>query len=360
MYIKKIELNNFRNYEELSLEFDKNVNFILGDNAQGKTNLLEAIFMSSIAKSFRTSKDSDMIGFDKDFCRIKVYAERNVSPIDVEISIKRDFGKFIKVNGVNVNRTSELLKNIYIVVFSPEDLKIVKDEPEKRRKFIDRELSLIKPLYYDSLSNYKKILTQRNIYLKEKEIEPSMLDIWDVQLSSYGAKIISMRRKFIKKLNDISRNIHKNITGGKENITVNYDPNVDEEENVEEKLYEKIKDSLENDLRMRTTTRGPHRDDIQFFIDGINVRNYGSQGQQRTAALSLKLAEIDLIKEETGENAVLLLDDVMSELDGSRQEFLIKYLSDVQLFITAAEINESLKKLSENGSLFTVENGKIL
>ena len=190
MYIEEIELKNFRNYDDLHLEFNKNVNFIIGNTAQGKTNLLEGIFMSSIGKSFRTSKDAEMIKFDKDFCKIKVKAQKEYFPIEVEILLKKDQGKNIKVDGVNITKTSDLLENIYIVIFSPEYLKIVKDEPEKRRKFIDRELCLLKPSYYNNLSNYKKVLQQRNTYLKEKNVDPSVLDIWDMQLAHFGSKII--------------------------------------------------------------------------------------------------------------------------------------------------------------------------
>mgnify|MGYP000115584264 FL=1 len=362
MFIKSIELKNFRNYDELTLSFNDKVNFIVGNNAQGKTNLLEGIYMSSIGKSFRTSKDSEMIGFGKDFCKIKVTAQKNLFLTDVEIIIRNDRGKSVKVDGVNISKTSDLLENIYIVIFSPEDLKIVKDEPEKRRRFIDRELCLIKPYYFDCLSNYRKVLLQRNTYLKEKNIEKSVLDIWDTQLSSYGAKIISMRRDFIEKINEISHRLHLNITNGKENLKIEYDPSVNpvgEVKDTENILYKCLKDSYNNDMRLRTTTKGPHRDDIQFYIDDVNVRSYGSQGQQRTAALSLKLAELDLIKNETGENAVLLLDDVMSELDNSRQEFLIRSLSDIQLFITSTDITDNLKDVVLKGNIYKIEEGKL-
>ncbi len=362
MFIKSIELKNFRNYDELTLSFNDKVNFIVGNNAQGKTNLLEGIYMSSIGKSFRTSKDSEMIGFGKDFCKIKVTAQKNLFLTDVEIIIRNDRGKSVKVDGVNISKTSDLLENIYIVIFSPEDLKIVKDEPEKRRRFIDRELCLIKPYYFDCLSSYRKVLLQRNTYLKEKNIEKSVLDIWDTQLSSYGAKIISMRRDFIEKINEISHRLHLNITNGRENLKIEYDPSVNpvgEVKDTENILYKCLKDSYNNDMRLRTTTKGPHRDDIQFYIDDVNVRSYGSQGQQRTAALSLKLAELDLIKNETGENAVLLLDDVMSELDNSRQEFLIRSLSDIQLFITSTDITDNLKDVVSKGNIYKIEEGKL-
>ena len=359
MYIREVELKNFRNYEHLNLKFNENVNFIIGNNAQGKTNLLESIFICSMGKSFRTSKDAEMIGFEKDFSKIKITAQKQLFPVDVEITLRKDQGKSIKVNGMSISRTSDLLENLYIVIFSPEDLKIVKDEPEKRRKFIDRELCMIKPSYLDSLTNYKKVIIQRNNYLKERNIDSSVLDIWDIQLAKYGSKIISMRNDFIEKINEISARIHGNITDGKENLKIEYDPNIKIVNNLENELYNSIKKSQPSDMRLKTTTRGPHRDDISFYIDDINVRSFGSQGQQRTAALSLKLAELDLIKAETGEDAILLLDDVMSELDAGRQEYLIKTLSDIQLFITTTEINDSLEKAASKGKIFTVENGKI-
>ena len=217
MYIKKIKLKDFRNYDSIELNFNSKVNFILGQNAQGKTNLLESIYITSIGRSFRTGRDSEMIGFEKNFSR--VYEEISKDGIDgsVEIIIDRAGKKFVKLDGVKIKKASELLKNVYIVIFSPEDLKIVKEEPEKRRKFIDRELCQIKPSYYDSISNYKKVLLQRNSYLKEDNIEPSILDIWDIQLAKYGSRVMNGRNDFIEKLNNISSEIHRNITGGKEN-----------------------------------------------------------------------------------------------------------------------------------------------
>lgn len=361
MYIKKIKLKDFRNYDELELEFNNKVNFILGQNAQGKTNLLESLYITSIGKSFRTGRDSEMIGFDKDFARI--YAEISRDGLDgsVEIIIDRPGKKFVKLDGVKIRKASELLKNVYIVIFSPEDLKIVKDEPEKRRKFIDRELCQIKPAYYDSLSNYKKVLLQRNTYLKENIIEPSILDIWDMQLSRYGAQVMYRRNEFIEKLNDISSEIHGNITGGRENLKLKYAPNVEYIEDAYEQenyLYELLKKSFDNDLKQRTTTKGPHKDDLEFYIDGINARSFGSQGQQRTCALSLKLAEISIIEEETGEKPILLLDDVMSELDSVRQKFLVKSLEDIQLFITTTEMSDKLLREFPEKNIFNIKSGK--
>ncbi len=355
MYIKNIKIKDFRNYNELDLDFNSKVNFILGQNAQGKTNLLESIYITSIGKSFRTSRDTEMICFGKDFARVYCEISRNDIDGSVEIIIDRAGKKFVKLDGVKIKRASELLKNVYIVIFSPEDLKIVKDEPEKRRKFIDRELCQIKPSYYDSLSNYKKVLLQRNTYLKEETVDPSILDIWDMQLAEYGKRVMRHRSEFIEKLDFISSEIHGKITDGRENLSIKYAPNVD----FKDDLYEILKKSCDNDMRQRTTTRGPHKDDLEFFIDSINVRSFGSQGQQRTCALSLKLAEIKIIEDETGEKPVLLLDDVMSELDSMRQKFLIKSLEDIQLFITTTEMSERLLEEFNEKNIFIVTKGNV-
>lgn len=362
MYIKNIELLNFRNYEKLNLDFHQNVNLILGNNAQGKTNLLEGIYISSIGRSFRTNKDSELVKFEQNTAKIKVQAEKEVASTEVEIQIKKDAKKSIKKDGVNIKKTSQLLENILIVIFSPEDLKIVKDEPEKRRKFIDRELCQIQPLYYDSLSNYKKTLQQRNSYLKEENIDNSVLDLWDVQLAKYGAKIINIREKFIRKISAFSGEIHQSITNGKESLFLEYNPNIEYIEDIreqEEYFYDEIKKSFKNDFRQRTTGKGPHKDDISFYVNGINMRSFGSQGQQRTCALSLKLAELNLIKEETDEDAILLLDDVMSELDIERQQYLIKTLKDNQLFITTTDVDENIRNSFPEAKIIYIENGNI-
>lgn len=362
MYITDIELHNFRNYENLSLEFHPNVNLILGNNAQGKTNLLESIYICSMGKSFRTSRDSEMILFGQEFGRVKVHAQKEYYDTSVELVISKDSKKSAKVDGEKIKKSSELLENLYMVIFSPEDLRIVKDEPEKRRKFVDRELCQLRPKYYEDLSSYKKVLLQRNAYLKEYEVDPSILDLWDMQLAKYGASIMMMRADFIKKLDKISRGIHSNITGGREVLEVTYDPNVPvcgSQEELEESYYRAIRNAFDNDMRQRTTTRGPHKDDLEFFIDGISVRSFGSQGQQRTSALSIKLAELSLIKEETNEEAILLLDDVMSELDLQRQEFLIKSLADIQMFITTTEIPDKLKETLPEGKTFYVMAGSV-
>ena len=355
MYIKSLELLNYRNYEKLNIEFNKNINLILGKNAQGKTNLIEAIYLSAFGKSFRTNKDNEMITFAKDRAKVQVKAEKEDEEIKLELFFNKELKKSAKINGVKLKKASEILDNIYIIIFSPEDLKIVKEEPEKRRKFIDRELCLLKPIYYNNLIQYKKILAQRNAYLKEQQIDKKVLDVWDTQLAKYGRQLIIQREEFIEKINKASKKIHSKITNGKENLEIIYNPNV----KLDEDFYIILKENIENDIRQRTTTKGPHKDDIIFHINEINARSFGSQGQQRTCALSLKLAEISLIKEETDEDAILLLDDVMSELDEERQEFLLKSLSKTQMFITTTELSDALLDKFKEASIFDVKNGKI-
>jgi DNA replication and repair protein RecF len=363
MFIKDIELKNFRNYEDFSIDFDKNVNLVIGKNAQGKTNLIEAIYITSIGRSFRTSHDGELIRFGEDSAFIRVNAEKEVTDTRVEITINSNSKKFIKKDGTNVRRTSQLLDNIIIVIFSPEDLKIVKDEPEKRRKFIDRELAQIKPAYYDCLSNYKKTLLQRNSYLKEDSIKINILEIWDEQLIKYGSRLMKMRKEFIDEINIFSGRIHDSITNGREKLRVEYDPNINFEKDIDKQnaaFAEAVEKSHDTDMRLRTTTKGPHKDDMQFFVNDINARNFGSQGQQRTCALSLKLAELDFIKEETGESGILLLDDVMSELDEERREYLIRALSGNQLFITATDIDEGLIESYPQAKIIKIEKGKTI
>ena len=362
MKITHIELRNFRNYEELSLDLDPEVNLIIGKNAQGKTNLIEAIYLSSIGRSFRTSHDREMIRMGQDTFYVKVNCEKEVISTRVEISSSRAGKKIIKKDGQNIRKMSELLENILIVIFSPDDLRIVKDEPEKRRKFIDRELSQVKPAYYSVLTSYKKTLQERNACLKEEK-NLSLIDLYDEQLIHYGAEVISMRKEFVEKISRISGKIHSLVTNGREEMEIRYDPNVksfDDKKEQEEEIRRILERSREQDIRFMTTSRGPHKDDIQFFVNGMNARNYGSQGQQRTAALSLKLAELELILEETGERAVLLLDDVMSELDEERRTYLIGALRENQLFITTTDIDENIRNNYPEARIFTIEKGKVI
>ncbi len=357
MYFKSIELENFRNYGILSLEFDPKLNIITGKNAQGKTNLIESLYIMGLGKSFRTAKDAEMIQFEKEFSKAKALIQDEDKETVIEIVYGAE-GKVIKLDGVKLQRSADLLENVYIVVFSPDDLRIVKDGPENRRKFIDRELCQIKPIYYSDLGNYKKVLKQRNYLLKNKYEDRELFEVFDESLAEYGTRIIKERYRFTERISEISEKIHSDISGQNENLSIEYETSFGKEVTKEE-YREKLKRSFQSDQFKGYTGIGPHKDDLCIKIDNKDIRAYGSQGQQRTASLSLKLAEIGLIKQETGKNAVLLLDDVLSELDVSRQEYLINSMKDIQVFITATEIDEKLRNMLPEGKSFFVDNANV-
>ena len=352
MYFKSIKLENFRNYPDLSLEFHRNLNLILGQNAQGKTNLLESLFIMGLGKSFRTTRDSDMISFGKEYAKASCVVDGERDETEIEVCYRKE-GKIIRVNGVKLDRTVDLLENVYVVVFSPEDLKIIKEGPEQRRRFLDRELCQIKPVYYSDLGNYKKVLRQRNVLLREKNPDKNLFSVFDASLADYGIRIVNERKAFTKRLQDISGKIHRDISQGRECLNISYETKV----NDKDEFREELKKSFESDIYRGFTGFGPHKDDLKIEVNGTDIRTFGSQGQQRTAALSMKLAEIGLIRQETSCDAVLLLDDVLSELDASRQRFLIDAMKDIQVFLTATEIDGEVKKLLPEGFEFQVENG---
>ena len=360
MYFKEIELHNFRNYEHCKERFHEKVNIFTGENGNGKTNLAEALYLMCLGKSFRTARDREMIRLKQTCATVRAVLSRDERIYRTEISLGEE-GKEVKINGVK-RRKSELPQYVNIVVFSPEDLKIVKEDPDKRRRFMNRELSQMKPVYYETLFRYTKILSQRNTMLKEEKIDPLMLEVWNEEFAAYGAKLIFERKKFAEKINQISGRIYDEITDGEEKLEIFYESDIQIEKDLRDqkhKLIEVLNYNFHKDKMRGITLRGPHRDDLKLTIDGIDVRNFGSQGQQRTAALSLKLAEIEMIKAETGEMPVLILDDVLSELDQKRQDFLIRSLSEVQLFLTAADMKkEMLQKIPEY-ALYCVEKGKI-
>jgi len=355
MYFKEIKLKNFRNYKELNLDFNKNLNLFLGNNAQGKTNLLESLFVMGLGKSFRTTKDQDMIGFGGDTARaVSLISDEDGDETKIDITYKQD-GKIIMLNEAKLSRTVDLLENVYIVVFSPEDLKIVKEGPELRRRFLDRELCQIKPVYYSDLGNYKKVLRQRNILLRERNTDKNLYAVFDEALSDYGIRIVEERKKFTERLLLISKDIHSKVSEGKEELKLEYETKTFSREEYNNLL----KESFEKDLHRGFTGVGPHKDDLKIEINNTDIRSYGSQGQQRTAALSMKLAEIGLIKQETGKNAVLLLDDVLSELDRNRQRYLIDAMKDVQVFITATEIDSNVLSLLPKGNTYNINGGNV-
>ncbi len=362
MKIKKINLVNFRNYKNESVEFHPNINILIGENGQGKTNLIEAIYICSLGKSFRTSKVQEMINFKEDFFKVYLTSEKIEGDINIEF-IANKKNREIKINNNKIYNYTELMNGIHIVVFSPEDLKMVKGSPEERRKFLNKQISQIKPAYLEGIINYKKVLSQRNQILKNKEVKEELLDIWDEQLAIYGAKIMFYRKEFIEKLRETSIKIHQNITGHKEKLNIEYEPNIklmDTLYEQETEIKNKLKENRKLDILRKTTSIGVQRDDIKIFSNDIDMRYYGSQGQQRSCVLSLKLAEINIVKELKGENCILLLDDVLSELDENRQNYLIDSLKDTQIFITSAEISENVLKKLPKGKIFTIKEGEIV
>ena len=359
MHINEIELKDFRNYKDIKISFSRDMNIFIGENAQGKTNLLEGIYFNSLARSFKSYRDRDVIRFGEEFCRIKTGIFYDEDDHDIEIVISKDGSKAVKVDGKRIRKASELLNRINIIIFSPEDLRIVKDEPAVRRSFIDRELCQIRPGYMNEISNYRRALQQRNAYLKEDVVEDSVLDLWDESLVSSGSKVIRMRREFIEKLQTISADIHGRISGGREELVIEYDTDVDSPGKEEEVFRNLLIRERGKDRQYRVTGKGPHRDDIKIYAEGRELKKFGSQGQQRTAALALKLSEIRIVEEECGEKPVLLLDDVLSELDKERQKYLINNLGESQMFITTTELIESVEKSLPEGKVFRIRQGEV-
>lgn len=362
MYFKEIELKNFRNYEYCKEFFSPEINIFIGENGQGKTSLAEALYIMCLGRSFRTQKDRDMIMFGHNSAVVRSVVYKNERNIRTEIVLNEKENKKIKINGIP-KKKSDLSNNILIVVFSPEDLKIVKEDPDKRRRFINREISQLKPSYYESLTRYTKILNQRNILMKSGNINKVHLGVWNDELVKYGVRIIFERKRFIDRLSRISSEIHSDITDGKEILKIDYDGDIEFNENINELMEsfeKKLNESYFNDSSRGITSRGPHRDDLKISVNDIDVRKYGSQGQQRTAALSLKLAEIKLIEEESGDNPVLILDDVLSELDSKRQNYLIKSLKGVQIFLTSTSISDEIADKFEEKTIFEIKEGKVI
>ncbi len=357
MIIKSIELNNFRNYETLNIKFDNGTNILYGDNAQGKTNILEAAYFSGTTKSHKGSKDKEVIRFDCEEAHIRTIVEKNEKEYQIDMHLRTRGSKGVAINKIPIKKASELFGILNIVFFSPEDLNIIKNGPAERRRFLDAELCQLDKLYLSDLTKYNKILNQRNKLLKDIYYRPDLMEtlpVWDAQLLETGKRIIQRRKVFIEELNEIIGQIHSNISGGKEHLILKYEPNIDDIFFEDELLKAKQKD-----LKLCQTTVGPHRDDMLFSVNDIDIRKYGSQGQQRTSALSLKLAEIEIVKKSIHNTPVLLLDDVLSELDSNRQNYLLNSISDIQTIITCTGLEEFVKNRFHINKVFQVVNGKV-
>ena len=357
MIIKSLELADFRNYEELNISFDKGTNILYGDNAQGKTNILEAIYVSATTKSHKGSKDKEIINFDKEEAHIRTYLEKEGIESRVDMHLRKSKSKGIAIDGQKIKKAADLLGLLNVVFFSPEDLSIIKNGPGERRRFADMELCQLDNFYLYNLNNYNKIINQRNKLLKDMYFNPGLretLNIWDSQLVSYGSKIIERRELFAGQLCEIIGEIHSKLSGGKEKLVIQYEPDVKIED-----FERQMRANQERDIHSKVTSTGPHRDDFSFIINGIDIRKYGSQGQQRTAALSLKLSEIELVKKITKDMPVLLLDDVLSELDSNRQNYLLNSIGNIQTIITCTGLDEFINNRFEINRIFKVTNGSI-
>ena len=347
MWISDIKLNNFRNYNQTEIKLHENINVFFGENAQGKTNIIESIFLCSIGKSFRTNKEKELIKFNKEKATIEINFQK--SDRDGKIKIEIGDKKQIYLNGIKLKKLSELLGNINIVIFTPDDINILKGGPQNRRKFLDIMISQLRPNYMHILTLYLKTLEQRNNYLKQiknEKKDETLLDIWDEKLVDYGLKIYEYRKEFIEKIKNKINIIHKEITQDKEEIEIKYFSDA----NTRQNFINELKSRRKLDIIKGFTTKGVHRDDFVIYINGKEVEIYGSQGQHRTAILSLKLSELKVIYDEIGEYPILLLDDFMSELDDKRRKNFLNNIKDIQVIITCTEkiVLENLKYFSYN------------
>lgn len=357
MILKSVALSHFRNYDDLYMEFDKGTNILYGDNAQGKTNVLESIYVSGTTKSHKGSKDRELIQFGQEEAHIRTIVEKGGLDYQIDMHLKKNKSKGIAINRMPIKKASELFGILNIVFFSPEDLNIIKNGPSERRRFLDVELCQLDKIYLYNLTKYNKVLNQRNRLLKDISFRPELLDtlaVWDMQLVEYGRKVIQTRKEFVEELNGIVYEIHKNISGNKEELVLKYEPDV-----LEENLEQELARCREKDLKFGQTSVGPHRDDLCFMIQEIDVRKFGSQGQQRSCALSLKLSEIELVKKSIRETPVLILDDVLSELDSNRQNFLLNSIHDIQTVITCTGLDEFVRNRFEINKIFKVVNGTV-
>ncbi len=360
MYIKDLHFINYRNYKKLDLNLCKGVNILTGDNAQGKTNVLEGIYYCSLAKSHRTNKDKELINWNSDSAYISINVSKVRLDKKIEIKIFKEGKKGANVNSIKITKIADLIGVFNVVMFSPEDLIIIKGAPASRRKLLDMELCQLDNKYYYNLVQYNKVLNERNTLLRKwNDKNLAIIEVYDIQLSKFGAYIIKERFKYINKLNDKGRKIHNEITSGEEEIEFKYISNIKNLENAEMELLNLISEGRKSDIERRTTLNGPHREDFNVYINKINARNYGSQGQQRTSVLTIKFSSMEIIRELTGEYPVLLLDDVLSELDIKRQKYVLNSLENKQTIISCTGIEELSNYLEDNFKIFKVSNGTV-
>ena len=367
MRLNELHLSNYRNYDSLTLTFEKGLVIFLGENAQGKTNILESIYVLAMTKSHRTSSEQELIRWDTEGARISGSVSRGRSTIPLELFLSKK-GRKTKVNHIEQKKLSSYIGQLNVILFAPEDLSLVKGSPQVRRKFLDMEIGQIDPIYLYDLVQYQSVLKQRNQYLKQlnekKQTDEIYLDVLTEQLVAFGSKIILARQRFVQRLAYWANQLHQKISQGKETLQIDYLSNVPGEASTLEEIQQQFVKALalvkDRERFRQVTLAGPHRDDLDFLINEKNVQTFGSQGQQRTTALSVKLAEIDLMKEETGEYPVLLLDDVMSELDDSRQLHLLETIEGkVQTFLTTTTLEHVKDKMSVEAEIFYVKQGHI-
>ncbi|MCS4485825.1 DNA replication/repair protein RecF [Staphylococcus americanisciuri] len=369
MKLKTLQLENYRNYEQVLLQCHPEVNILIGENAQGKTNLLESIYTLALAKSHRTTNDRELIRFGEEYAKIEGELSFRYGNMQLTMFITKK-GKKAKVNHLEQSRLTQYIGHLNVVLFAPEDLNIVKGSPQVRRRFIDMELGQISSLYLNDLSQYQRILKQRNHYLKQLQLkrqkDTTMLEVLNQQFATYAVKVTLRRQRFIEELEKLAAPIHSGITNGKETLTLRYIPSIklqdtpQDEDDLINEVFELLQTSLTKEIERGVSMQGPHRDDLGFNVNEMDAQTFGSQGQQRTTALSIKLAEIELMHQEVGEYPILLLDDVLSELDDSRQTHLLSTIQHkVQTFVTTTSVDGIDHEIMKDAKVYQIEEGNI-
>lgn len=360
MYIEEVKLKNFRNYQQLELKLSPGLNVFKGNNAQGKTNFLESIYFSSIGRSPRLTKEKEIIKWGKDNAKIEIALKKQFFTQKIETNILKNNKKNIKINGLNIRKIGDLIGEMPVIYFSPDEIGLIKDGPSDRRRFMDIDISQLNKTYFYLLCRYEKVLEERNKLLKQtKNIENlyDTIDLWDEQLAELASKIIFFRLSFIEKIKEPAQKVHLKITSEKEVLDIKYQGiQIKNQQEIKQKLLKTYKTNLKKDFELGYTTVGPHRDDVEIFINNIDVRNFGSQGQQRLATLSLKIAELEIFEQKLGEKPILLLDDVLSELDTKRCKNFLEQIYGYQTILTATKFN---KKSDTEARIFTVKDATI-